>query len=104
MPKRYSAELRQRAIQMVAEALPECPNETAAITHVAGLLGVSREPLRQWIRKAEVDAGRAPGVSTVESVEIKRLRRENAELRRANEILKAASVFFAKELDQPATR
>jgi len=91
-------------MQMVAEALPTQPNETAAIKHVADLLGVTKEPLRKWIRQAEIDAGQTPGVPTVESVEVKRLRRENAELRRANEILKAASVFFAKELDQPATR
>jgi transposase len=60
--------------------------------------------VRKWVRRFEVDSGRRPGVTTEESVELKRLRRENAELRRANEILKAASAFFAAELDRPGPR
>ena len=69
---------------------------------VAQLLGVgTAETVRKWVRQAEVDAGARPGVTTEESAEIKRLKRENAELRRANEILKAASAFFAAELDRP---
>ncbi len=65
-------------------------------------LGVgSAETLRKWVRQAEVDAGQRSGISSEESAEIKRLKRENAELRRANEILKAASAFFAAELDRP---
>jgi transposase len=72
---------------------------------VAGKLGVgSTETLRKWIRQAEVDGGTRPGVTTEEAAEIRRLKRENAELRRANEILKAASVFFAAELDRPRQR
>jgi len=62
------------------------------------------ETLRKWVRQAEVDAGTRPGVTSEESAEIRRLKRENAELRRANEILKAASAFFAAELDRPQTR
>jgi len=71
---------------------------------VAAKLGASAETVRKWIRHAEVDAGRRPGPSTEESTEIKRLRREVAELRRANEILKAAAAFFGAELDRPLTR
>jgi transposase len=62
-------------------------------------VNVSSETLRKWVRQAEVDAGARPGTSSEESAELKRLRRENLELRRANEILKAASAFFARELD-----
>jgi transposase len=67
-------------------------------------LGVSSETLRNWIRQAEVDGGQRPGTTSDESAELKRLRRENAELRRANEILKAASAFFTAELDCPGPR
>lgn len=70
---------------------------------VAVKLGTSAETVRKWVRHAEVDAGRRPGVTTEESAELKRLRRENAELRRANEILKAAA-FFGAELDRPLSR
>jgi transposase len=103
-PSRYSSEFRDRAMRLVAEARPEHDTEWAAITSVAHKLGVSSETLRKWIRQAEVDAGRRPGISTEESAELKRLRRENAELRRANEILQAASAFFAAELDRPGPR
>ncbi len=71
---------------------------------VAAKLGTSAETVRKWVRHAEVDAGRRPGVTTEESAELKRLRRENAELRRANEILKAAAAFFGAELDRPLSR
>jgi transposase len=70
-----------------------------AICSVAAKLNVSGETVRKWVRQAEVDGGTRPGASSEESAELKRLRRENAELRRANEILKAASAFFARELD-----
>jgi transposase len=65
---------------------------------------VSAETLRKWIRQAEVDGGRRPGLTSEEHAEIKRLKRENAELRRANEILKAAAAFFGAELDRPQPR
>lgn len=104
MPKKYEPELRDRALRMLVEALPEHPNKSAAVRHVAGLLGMSSETLRTWARRIEIDSGRAPGITTDAAEEIKRLRRENAELKRANEILKSASVFFAKELDRPTTR
>lgn len=101
---RYTPELRERALRMLEEARPDYPTLMAAIRHVSGLLGMKDETLRVWFRRAEVDAGTRPGVSTDAAAEIKRLRRENAELRRANEILKSASVFFARELDRPTTR
>jgi transposase len=98
----YPPELRERAVRMVAEVRPEYPAEWPAIEAVATRLGIgSAETLRKWIRRAEVDGGQRPGVTSEESAEIRRLRRENAELRRANEILKAASAFFAAELDRP---
>ena len=104
-PTVYPAELRQRAIRMVAEVRPSYESEWAAIGAVAQMLGIgSSETLRSWIRRAQVDTGQRPGVTSEEAAEIKRLRREVAELRRANEILKAASVFFAAELDRPQQR
>jgi transposase len=103
-PSRYSADFRARAMRLVAEARPEHETEWAAITSVANKLGVSSETLRLWIRRAEVDEGQRPGPTSQESAELKRLRRENAELRRANEILKAASAFFAAELDRPGPK
>lgn len=79
-------------------------SEFEAIKSVASKLGVSQESVRRWRRKAEIDAGQRPGVTSTEHAEIRKLKRENAELRRANEILKSASAFFAAELDRPATK
>ena len=104
-PSKYPRELRERAVRMVAELRPDYPSEYAAMTAVAQMLGIgSPETIRTWIRRNQVDAGERPGVTTEASEEIKRLRRENAELRRANEILKAASAFFVAELDRPQKR
>jgi len=97
--KRYSREFRERAVGLVFEQVEQYGSQWEAICSVAGKVGVSGETLRKWVRQAEVDAGARPGTSSEESAELKRLRRENAELRRANEILKAASAFFARELD-----
>ncbi len=100
--KRYPVELRERAVRMVAGVRADHDSEWATMRHVAGLLGVGTpETVRKWCRQAEVDVGRRLGVSTDEALELKRLKRENAELRRANGILKAASAFFAAELDRP---
>ena len=105
MPKQYPRELRERAVRLVAEHRDQYETEYAAIRSIAAKLGIATpETLRQWIRKAQVDAGQRPGVTSEESAEIRRLKRENAELRRANEILKAASAFFAAELDRPLPR
>lgn len=102
-PSKYPRELRERAVRMVAELRPDYPSEYAAMTAVARMLGIgSPETIRTWIRRQQVDAGERPGVTTGAAEEIKRLKRENAELRRANAILKAASSFFAAELDRPS--
>jgi transposase len=98
----YPPELRERAVRMVAEVRPEYPSDWPAIKAVAGKLGIgSAETLRKWVRQAEVDGGTRPGVTSEESAELRKLRAEVRELRRANEILKAASAFFAAELDRP---
>ncbi len=101
---RFSPELRGRAVRLVAEARPSYPSGWATIESVAGKLGASAETVRTWAGQAEVDGGQRPGVTSEESAKIRRLRREVAELRRANEILKAASVFFVAELDWPLPR
>ncbi|MFD6286862.1 transposase [Streptomyces sp. NPDC060205] len=99
----YLAELRQRAVRMVAEVGPNYPTERASMKAVAAKLGInSTEALRTRVRKTEVDAGQRPGVTSEEAAEIKRLRAENAELRRANGILKATLAFFAAERDRPS--
>lgn len=104
-PSKYPPEMRERAVRMVAEVRPNYGTGYEAIREVAHKLGIgSAETLRQWVRREQVDAGQRSGITSEESAEIKRLRRENAELRRANEILKAASAFFAAELDRPQTR
>jgi transposase len=84
---------------LVFEQVGQYGSQWEAICSVAAKLNVSGETVRKWVRQAEVDAGARPGASSEESAELKRLRREVAELRRANEILKAASAFFARELD-----
>jgi transposase len=104
MPRQYPPEFRQRALRMLEESMPEHETEYAAIRHVGARLGVGPETLRKWRRRAEIDAGQRPGLTSDEHAEVKRLRREVAELRRANEILRTASAFFAAELDRPTTR
>ena len=106
MPWKYSREFRDCAVGLVFDRLRDDPGVSRwAIISDTGLkLGVSRESLRRWVNQAEIDQGERPGVSREESAEIRRLRKENAELRRTNEILKLASAFFAKELDQPGMK
>jgi transposase len=88
--RRYPPELRDRAVRMVAEIRADQESEWAAMTRVSQLLGVGTpETVRKWVRRAEVDAGSRPGVGSEESAEVRRLKREVAELRRANGILKA---------------
>jgi transposase len=92
-PRKYPDELRERAVRLVFES-------GRPIAHVAADLGIHREALRQWVRQAEADAGgRTDRLTSGERERMKALEREVRELRKANEILKAASVFFAKELD-----
>ncbi len=103
MPKKFEPEMKSRALRMFAEALPDHPSKTEAAKHVGGL-PTAPETLRTWVRREEIERGPCPGITSEAEIEIRRLKRENAELRKANEILKAASVFFAKELDRPTTR
>lgn len=83
MPKKFEPETRERALRMLAEAMPEHKNKSAAVRHVAGLLGMSPETLRTWARRVEVDQGRAPGVKSDVVEENRQLRRQVAELRQA---------------------
>jgi transposase len=99
MPVKYNQDTRARAIRLVREHAGEYPSEYAAITAVAGRLGMSAETLRKWIRQAAVDEGTAAGVTSSDSAEIRELRRKNRELEQTIEILRAASAFFAREHD-----
>jgi transposase len=96
--------LRERAVRLVAEHRDGYRSEWAAISSIAEKFGVTAETLRLWVRRAQIDQGQRPGVTSGESAELTRLRRENAELKRANEILKSAASFFAAELDRPHSR
>ena len=98
-PQKYPAELRERAVRMVLEVRAETGEKHGAVARIAKQLGVGVESLRQWVNQAEVDAGRRDGTTRADAQRIAELERENRELRRANDILKAASVFFATELD-----
>ena len=98
---RYPAELRERAVRMVFEHEGQYPSQWKAIVSIAEKLDVHRETLRNWVRAAEVDSGARPGVTSDERERIKALERENRELRRANEILKAAASFFGAETSHP---
>jgi transposase len=98
--RRYPAELRERAVRMARELIDEQGGQRfGVVTRVARELGIGPESLRGWLKQAEIDTGRRQGVSTADKERIAQLERENRELRRANDILKAASVFFATELD-----
>jgi transposase len=102
-PSKYSPELRERAVRMVFEHAAEYPSQWVTIRSIGEKLGCSTEALRRWVRQAERDAGKRPGLTTDERAELKRLQRENFELKRANEILRKASAFFAQaELDRRA--
>lgn len=99
MPKKYPAEVRDRAVRMVLDRLSDYPSVYAACKALAPKLDVGGETLRRWVVQSQVDAGEKDGPTTDEQDELKRLRAENRDLKEANEILKAASIFFARELD-----
>ena len=99
-PRKYPNELRERSVRLVSRMRKEQPQEShRAISTVAQRLDVHPATLRLWVNQAEVDQGARAGTTTVEAARIAELERENRELRRAKEILKAASAFFARELD-----
>ena len=96
---RYPVEMRERAVRLVQEHAGEYRSQWAAITSIATKCGMTPETLRKWVIRVEVDAGARPGLTSDERKRLQELERENRELRRANEILKTAAVFFARELD-----
>lgn len=98
---KFSPEVRERAVRLVQEHRGEYPSLWAAVESIAPKIGCVPQTLLEWIKRAEIDAGARPGTTTAEAQRIKDLERENKELRRANEILKTASAFFAQaELDR----
>ena len=99
MPKRIDSALRERAVRLVIEHQQEYPSLTAAVAAVSRQLGVGKESVRRWVAQAQIDSGQRTGVSTQDQDEIKRLRAENRRLREDVAILKAATSFFAGELD-----
>ena len=102
--KRYPPELRERAVRMVCELRRQDPGDTGVLSRVARQLGIGKESLRAWVKQADVDAGRQPGLTTAEHDELIGLRKEVKELRRANDILQAAATFFGAELDRRRTK
>ena len=97
--KKYPDELRERAVKMIFEIREREGKGHGELARVARQLGVSHETIRTWVQRAEIDGGMRPGTTTEDRQRIAELERENRELRRANEILKAASAYFARELD-----
>ena len=101
--KKYSPEVRERAVRLVIEHQGEHESQWAAIGSIASKIGCTAETLRKWVRQAERDQGRRGGLTGSERERVKELERENRELRRANEILRKAAAFFAQaELDRRA--
>ncbi len=100
-PSTYAPEVRERAVRMVQEHASEYPSQWAAIRSIAEKIGCTSEALRRWVRQAERDQGQRPGLTTDERQQLKALQREVGELRRANDILRKASAYFAQaELDR----
>ena len=100
-PGKYPVEVRERAVRMVQEHRAEYASQWLAITSIAAKLGMTGETLRKWVRQAERDTGQRPGLTTSERERLKELEREVRELKRANEILRKASAYFAQaELDR----
>ena len=100
-PNKYSKEVRERAVRLVLENEEEHGSRWAAISSIAGKIGCTAETLRKWVMQAERDSGKREGLTTSEREELRKLRRENFELKRANEIIRKAAAFFAQaELDR----
>jgi transposase len=103
-PKRYPPELKERAVSMVFETIERTGERQGAVSRIARQLGIGDQSLRNWVARAEIDRGTRAGLTTEERRRIVELERENRELRRANEILKSAAAFFARELDPRSPR
>jgi transposase len=103
-PRKYPPEVRERAVRLVREWRQSRDRRDGGIREVAGQLGVHHESLRTWLRQADIDQGQRPGLTSDDKARIAELEREVFELRRANEILKSASAFFARELDSRPKR
>jgi transposase len=99
MPKKIDAAVKERALRMFADHRQDYPSDTALAEAVAKKIGIGRETARRWLVQADINAGARPGSSTDEQAEIKKLKAENKRLREDNAILRAATVFFAGELD-----
>lgn len=101
---RYPSELKERAVRMVLDLQRTDPQDKSVISRVARQLGVGDESLRTWVKRAEIEEGKRPGLTEQERSELKELRKEVKELRRANDILQAAASFFGAELDRRPKR
>ncbi len=99
--RRYTPEFKERAVRLVLQLREELGHEHGTIQRIAEQLGCGVESLRSWVKQTDIDAGAKPGVTTVDAARIRDLEQENRELKRANAILRSASVFFAAELDRP---
>ena len=99
--RRYTQHEKDQAVRLVRQLRQELGTKHGTVQRIASQLGIGVESLRGWVRQADIDDGEQPGVTTAEARRIKELEQENRELRRANEILKRASAFFAAELDRP---
>ena len=99
--RRYSEEEKAQAVRLVRQLRAELGTEHGTVFRVANQLGYGVESVRAWVRRADVDEGFTPGVTTVEAERLKAMEQENRELRRANAIMRSASAFFAAELDRP---
>jgi len=99
-PRKYPDELRERAVRLVLDVAAEDGSVAKACRRIGDQLGINADTLRGWVKQAQIDAGDRPGTTSAESARIRQLERENAELRRANAILRTAAGFFAAELDR----
>lgn len=99
--RRYTPEEKEQAVRLVRTLRAELGTSQGTVKRVAEQLGYGVESVRMWVKQADIDDGEAPGVTTAEAARIKQLEQENRELKRANAILRSASIFFAAELDRP---
>ena len=99
-PKKYPDEVRDRAVRLVLDIAESAGSVSGACRRIGEELGINPDTLRGWVKQAQVDNGSRPGTTTADAARIRQLEKENAELRRANAILRTASAFFAAELDR----